>query len=220
MLRKSGLFMLALASASARAESTPIKHVVVIFQENVSFDHYFATYPQAANPPGEPRFVARRGTPSVNGLTGALLTLNNSFNTTFGPSTPGALNLVSGQTHGATPPESPGNTVAGTVIDDLRRGAHRLERQAEGRLHPAPRAVPVPSLDLQCATPRSSSPTTTPTAGTTTPCRPSSASRTRRTIRSSPPEAAESPRRIGAGPLRVRPATAAPGDLALGESDE
>ena len=25
--------------------ATPIKHVVVIFDENVSFDHYFATYP-------------------------------------------------------------------------------------------------------------------------------------------------------------------------------
>jgi len=48
--------------------STPIKHVVVIFQENVSFDHYFATYPHATNPLGEPRFVARRGTPTVNGL--------------------------------------------------------------------------------------------------------------------------------------------------------
>src|SRR6202047_428845 len=30
--------------------TTPIKHVVVIFQENVSFDHYFATYPNATNP--------------------------------------------------------------------------------------------------------------------------------------------------------------------------
>ena len=28
--------------------ATPIKHVVVIFQENVSFDHYFGTYPHAA----------------------------------------------------------------------------------------------------------------------------------------------------------------------------
>jgi Phosphoesterase family len=36
---------------------TPIKHAVVIFQENVSFDHYFGTYPDARNPPGEPRFV-------------------------------------------------------------------------------------------------------------------------------------------------------------------
>ncbi|HYU74337.1 MAG TPA: hypothetical protein VEL31_16835, partial [Ktedonobacteraceae bacterium] len=25
--------------------ATPVKHLVVIFQENVSFDHYFATYP-------------------------------------------------------------------------------------------------------------------------------------------------------------------------------
>ena len=25
--------------------ATPIKHLVVIFQENVSFDHYFGTYP-------------------------------------------------------------------------------------------------------------------------------------------------------------------------------
>jgi len=149
---------------------TPIKHLVVIFQENVSFDHYFATYPVAANPDGEPRFVARDDTPTVNGLSGRLLTDNpnganpirldrsqavtcdndhdytdeqksvdgglldkftilscsgtiglnyydgntttamwnyaqhfalnqNSFGTTFGPSTPGALNLVSGQMH-------------------------------------------------------------------------------------------------------------------------
>ena len=27
--------------------TTPIKHLVVIFQENVSFDHYFGTYPNA-----------------------------------------------------------------------------------------------------------------------------------------------------------------------------
>ena len=27
---------------------------------------------------------------------------DNSFSTTFGPSTPGALNLIAGQTHGAT----------------------------------------------------------------------------------------------------------------------
>ena len=29
---------------------TPIKHVVIVFQENVSFDHYFGTYPHATNP--------------------------------------------------------------------------------------------------------------------------------------------------------------------------
>lgn len=163
------------------ATDTPIKHVVVIFQENITFDHYFGTYPSAANPSGEPRFVARDDTPAVNGLGDGLLTSNpnlfnpfrldrseaftcdqdhgysdeqkavdgglldkfvqavgrkglgcrpdgstvmgyydgntvtalwnyaqrfamsdNSFDTTFGPSTPGAVNLISGQTHGAT----------------------------------------------------------------------------------------------------------------------
>jgi phospholipase C len=164
------------------AES-PIRHVVVIFQENVSFDHYFATYPQAANTDGS-HFIAKAGTPVVNGLfAGGLLDHNpnstrpfrlssaqaatcdqghgykqeqqsynaggmnkfpetvgvggppcldygkgkglvmgyydgntvtafwnyaqqfamsdNSYSTTFGPSTPGATNLIAGQTHGA-----------------------------------------------------------------------------------------------------------------------
>jgi phospholipase C len=175
--------------------ATPIKHVVVIFQENVSFDHYFATYPKAVNTPGETQqgtgtkaatFTAARNTPKdINTLaTAGLLAPNNPnsvqparlspmqavtcdqdhgyaaeqkaynggamdkfvqftsrdacgpnqygrpgltmdyfdgntvtgiwnyaqnysmsdnhFSTVFGPSTPGALNLVSGQTHGAT----------------------------------------------------------------------------------------------------------------------
>jgi len=56
--------------------ATPIKHLVVIFQENVSFDHYFGTYPFAANPSGEPAFYARPFTPPVNGLSHALLTAN------------------------------------------------------------------------------------------------------------------------------------------------
>ncbi len=186
--------------------TTPIKHVVVIFQENVSFDHYFATYPSAANPAGEPQFNPRAGTPSVNGLTAALLKFNlnstqpfrldraqaatcdqdhdygdeqlaydhgladkfvetvgtgpgtdgklicnksdvmgyfdgntvtalwnyaqffamsdNSFNTTFGPSTPGALNLVSGLTHGvaSTTGDTSSDVVDGTVIGDPQPG--------------------------------------------------------------------------------------------------
>ncbi|MCU1616402.1 MAG: phospholipase [Frankiales bacterium] len=163
--------------------ATPIKHVVVIFGENISFDHYFGTYPNATNADGTP-FTAARNTPQVNGLSPQLLNNNpnaynpkrlgpaqaltcdqdhgysseqkafnggkmdqfvehterekctgqpvlfgepglvmdyydgntvtgmwnyaqhyamsdNSYNTTFGPSTPGALNLISGQTHGA-----------------------------------------------------------------------------------------------------------------------
>jgi phospholipase C len=176
--------------------ATPIKHVVVIFQENVSFDHYFATYPHATNPAGEPHFGARANTPSVNGLNTDALTLHNnnagppfrfdrsqavtcdqdhdytaeqaafnfglldkfvefagnggpgcdakqvmgyfdgntvtamwnyaqhfamsdnSYGTTFGPSTPGALNLISGQTHGATPASIAGNVIQGSVTGD------------------------------------------------------------------------------------------------------
>jgi phospholipase C len=190
------------SKAHALADTTtPIKHLVVIFQENVSFDHYFGTYPNATNPPGEPAFHAAPGTPSVNGLTPALLTSNpnlgnpqridrtqpltcdqghgytqeqqafdmgkmdkfvqftnnescsppdvslknlvmdyydgntvtalwnyaqhfamsdNSYGTGFGPSTPGALNLISGQTHGATTPDDPGNVHNGTIIGDPR----------------------------------------------------------------------------------------------------
>ena len=47
--------------------ATPIKHVIVIFQENVSFDHYFGTYPYAANTDGQ-TFNAAPNTPAVDGL--------------------------------------------------------------------------------------------------------------------------------------------------------
>lgn len=183
------------AGAGAGHPSTPIKHLVIIFQENISFDHYFGTYPTALNRPGQPRFQPFPNTPTINGLSTALTTSNpnlnplngtgatnpfrldrsqavtsdqdhdygpeqaafngglmdlfplnvgspgppptpppavvattglnlgyydgntvtalwnyaqyyamsdNSFSTTFGPSTPGALNLVSGQTNGVT----------------------------------------------------------------------------------------------------------------------
>jgi phospholipase C len=184
---------------------TPIRHVVVIFQENVSFDHYFGTYPSATNPAGEPTFQARHDTTAVDGLTPALLTQNpnvnasgtrinpfridrsspitcsqdhdytdeqtaedggkmdkfvevafvnghtgagcnadgstvmgyfdgntvtalwnyaqnfamsdNSWGTTFGPSTPGAINLISGQTHGVTKAFTIGNTTGDVTFD-------------------------------------------------------------------------------------------------------
>jgi len=69
-------FLLLQVPATAAPPVTPIKHIVVIFPENISFDHYFGTYPHAANPPGEPKFVASPNTPMVNGLTTALLTRN------------------------------------------------------------------------------------------------------------------------------------------------
>jgi phospholipase C len=192
--------------AGAATTRSPIKHVVVIFQENVSFDHYFATYPNAANLSGEPRFTPARGaaTPSVNGLNDVLRQSNpnsvapfrlsraqnytcdqdhdympeqqavgggqmnqfvetvgvgapgcpdyghgkglvmgyydgntvtavwnlaqrfamsdNSFNTTYGPSTPGALNLVSGQAGGVDTAHTRGDltdsVIANSIIGD------------------------------------------------------------------------------------------------------
>src|SRR5260370_8249121 len=49
--------------AQAQGTLTPIRHVVVIFQENVSFDHYFATYPHALNPAVQPKFTAWANNP-------------------------------------------------------------------------------------------------------------------------------------------------------------
>ncbi len=76
-----------LSSSHARAAdlptATPIKHLVVIYQENVSFDHYFATYPKAANPAGEPAFQASPNTPTVNGLSQALLEHNPNSTAPF-----------------------------------------------------------------------------------------------------------------------------------------
>jgi phospholipase C len=57
---------------SEAADATPhgpIQHIVVIFQENVSFDHYFGTYPYALNLPGESHFEPLPGTPTVDGLS-------------------------------------------------------------------------------------------------------------------------------------------------------
>jgi len=59
--------MVASHHGASGATATPIKHVVVIFQENISFDHYFGTYPYATNKSGEP-FHAARNTPRVNNL--------------------------------------------------------------------------------------------------------------------------------------------------------
>ena len=71
------------ASEAGKPTATPVKHLVVIFDENISFDHYFGTYPNALNPPDEPAFKALPGTPSVNGLTPTLLQHNpNSLNVT------------------------------------------------------------------------------------------------------------------------------------------
>ena len=65
------------STPSAPSTQTPIKHVIVIYGENISFDHYFGTYPFATNPKGETGFVARDDTPSANTLLAAGLLTNN-----------------------------------------------------------------------------------------------------------------------------------------------
>jgi phospholipase C len=76
---ESGATSLTAAESPVRA-ATPIKHVVVLFDENVSFDHYFGTYPKAANTDGT-KFTAKKNTPGVDGLSKKLLTDNpNQYN--------------------------------------------------------------------------------------------------------------------------------------------
>lgn len=182
------------SSLIAKETQTPIKHLVVLFPENSSFDHLFGTYPKALNPKGEPCFKAKPKTPAANVLSKGLLRHNtnlanpfrldrsevnrgnpahhykqlqiayhaglldhfvqvnhgdisvmgyfdgntvtalwnyaqhfsmndNCFATTFGPSTCGAINLISGQTHGAIPAflENEEETLIfdGTILNDL-----------------------------------------------------------------------------------------------------
>jgi phospholipase C len=71
-------------AATDAPTATPIKHLVVIFQENVSFDHYFGTYPTALNPQGEPPFVPGNLTPTINGLTTFLKVNNPNLNSVNG----------------------------------------------------------------------------------------------------------------------------------------
>jgi phospholipase C len=68
------------ANASNAKTATPIKHIVIIFGENRSFDHYFGTYPNATNPAGEPAFRPLPNTPTINGLSNALLNNNPNLN--------------------------------------------------------------------------------------------------------------------------------------------
>jgi phospholipase C len=90
--------------------SAVIKHVVVIFGENISFDHYFGTYPNALNLPGETKFTAAANTPIPNNYVSnpGLLAANPNLNAQNGS---GATNpfrlspsqaLTADQDHGYT----------------------------------------------------------------------------------------------------------------------
>ncbi|HLI86372.1 MAG TPA: alkaline phosphatase family protein [Bryobacteraceae bacterium] len=92
----------ALRAQATPTATTPIQHVVVIFDENISFDHYFGTYPNAANNnTTEPAFHAAPNTPTVNGLTGALLTNNPNSHNPFRLTRAQA--VTCDQNHGYTP---------------------------------------------------------------------------------------------------------------------
>jgi hypothetical protein len=117
--------------------ATPIKHLIVMFQENVSFDHYFATYPNAMNLTGETPFVAKRHTPVVNGLV-TPLDVNHGFQPLAG------VNLLNNNPNGN--PAAPGNgkvesdpPVAGAGVDggsgsQRKPRGKRLRQRQDGRL--------------------------------------------------------------------------------------
>lgn len=99
--------IIAVAAAGALAgdrdhvrTATPIKHLVVIFQENVSYDHYFATYPVAQNNPGETPFSASPRTPGNNNLA-TPLDVNHNFTPLSG------VNLLTNNPNNN--PNAPGN---------------------------------------------------------------------------------------------------------------
>jgi phospholipase C len=102
--------------------SAAIKHVVVIFGENISFDHYFGTYPNAANTDGTP-FTAAAGTPTKidNYVTSpTLLTSNPNLNAANGVITGGTI---------ISAPSNPfrlGPAQAGTADQDHNYGPEQM----------------------------------------------------------------------------------------------
>jgi phospholipase C len=111
----AAVLMSALMTAQGHAQTTatPIQHLVVIFGENESFDHYFGTYPNATNPSGEPVFTASPVTPAVNGLSLLLRRRNPNFTNSAngsGASNPFRLDPTQAHTadmnHGYTPEQA------------------------------------------------------------------------------------------------------------------
>jgi len=107
------------ATPVAVAPSTAIKHIVVIFGENISFDHYFGTYPNAANTGGT-TFTAAAGTPTnINNYISnpSLLTANPNQN---------AANLVTASNSIPADPFRLGPEQAGTNDQDHNYGPEQV----------------------------------------------------------------------------------------------
>src|SRR5580692_12852244 len=99
-------------TADTLPTKTPIKHLIVVYNENRSFDHYFGTYPNALNVEGEPAFEPAKNTPTVinNLLTNpALLDNNPNLNPANGTGASSPFRLdrtqanTADQNHGYTP---------------------------------------------------------------------------------------------------------------------
>jgi phospholipase C len=99
-------------AADSLPTKTPIKHLVVVFNENRSFESYFGTYPNALNVDGEPAFKAAKNTPTdINNLlsTPGLLDNNPNLNSTNGAGASNPFRLdrtqanTADQNHGYTP---------------------------------------------------------------------------------------------------------------------
>src|SRR6202161_2217180 len=68
-------------TANTLPTKTPIKHLVVVFNENRSFDHYSGTYRNPKNPEGQPIFEPPKNTPrNINNLLSSPALLDNNPN--------------------------------------------------------------------------------------------------------------------------------------------
>ena len=52
VINASAASLMSSITTATATTATPIKHLVIIFQENISYDYYFGTYPNATNPQG------------------------------------------------------------------------------------------------------------------------------------------------------------------------
>jgi phospholipase C len=138
----AAILTISLLSQAPAQTATPVKHLVVIFDENISFDHYFGTYPNALNPPHETPFKPRPGTPTVNGLRPMLLERNPNF-----------LNVKVNQTY-ATNPFRLGPAQAATADQNHGYTEEQLAFHA-GLMDSFPQYTGLPALATQKFYPQS-----------------------------------------------------------------